>query len=610
MRATIRTLFTSTAVLLMALPGAVPSGVAAASRVQDGEPTAQACAAFGYGSERREARPLPLAGRQFAPSVGVAAPPPIGLPAVRPPPPPPVGLAAPAPVQEAVVTGSRVGAGDLLARRGGPSDLPGRYSRPPGAVETERYPDARPNSVMRVAEAPVSTFSIDVDTASYSNVRRFLNEGSLPPRDAVRVEELVNYFDYRYPAPASRNEPFRTFVAVTPSPWAAGKEIIHIGVQGYSPARTEKPPVNLTFLVDVSGSMAPEDRLPLARKALNLLIDELRPQDRVSMVVYAGAAGAVLQPTAGTDKLHMRCAVEALSAGGSTAGGQGLSLAYRLAKQNYRSGQVNRVILMTDGDFNVGVSDPSKLEDFVAEQRKTGIYLSVYGFGRGNYQDLRMQTISQAGNGTAAYVDSLREARKLFAYDFTRQVFPIADDVKIQVEFNPARVAEYRLIGYETRLLNREDFNNDSVDAGEVGAGASVTALYEITPPGGPTSVDPLRYGANPSRIPGLAREIANVKIRYKQPGGRTSALIEQTVNDGYRYQDVAAAPEATRWAEAVAAYGQKLRGDPWISDRYGWSDIARLARSAEGNDPLGLRAEFVDLVDKASTRQVQVGRR
>jgi Ca-activated chloride channel family protein len=317
----------------------------------------------------------------------------------------------------------------------------------------------------------------------------------------------------------------------------------------------------------------------------------------------------VLEPTAGAEKLHIRCAIQNLEAGGSTAGGAGLQRAYELAKRNFKPGQVNRVILMTDGDFNVGVADPAKLEDFVAEQRKSGVYLSVYGFGRGNYQDLRMQTISQAGNGTAAYVDSLREARKLFEQDFTHQVFPIADDVKIQVEFNPARVAEYRLIGYETRLLNREDFNNDRVDAGEVGAGASVTALYEITPVGGPVSVDPLRYQAPAARGP-RGGEIAFFRLRWKAPGATTSALYERPVTDRDAVASISAAPEQTRWAAAVAAYGQKLRGDPWMTDAYGWTQIADLARVARGEDPFGDKAEFVELVGKASQEQIRVGRR
>jgi Ca-activated chloride channel family protein len=400
--------------------------------------------------------------------------------------------------------------------------------------------------------------------------------------------------------PEKASEPFKPFVAVTPSPWSKGKQIVHIGLQGYDLNRSERPPLNLVFLVDTSGSMDEPDRLPLARRALNVLIDQLRPQDRVALVAYAGSAGEVMGPTTGVQKLKMRCALASLEAGGSTAGGEGLALAYKLARANYRQGGANRVVLMTDGDFNVGVADPSKLKDFVAEQRKTGVYLSVYGYGRGNYNDVMMQSLAQNGNGTAGYVDSLDEARKLFREDFSSSVFPIADDVKIQVEFNPARVSEYRLIGYETRLLKREDFNNDKVDAGEVGSGASVTALYEITPAGGPAASDPLRYqlelqGANDPR-----EEIAFLRVRYKLPHEQTSRLIERPIGGKDAVASLEQAPPSTRFALAVAAYGQKLRGDPWLGDSFGWREIAGLAQGASGGDDYGLKRQFVGLVGKA----------
>jgi Ca-activated chloride channel family protein len=336
------------------------------------------------------------------------------------------------------------------------------------------------------------------------------------------------------------------------------------------------------------------------------LIDQLRPQDRVAMVAYAGSAGAVLAPTDGRQKLKMRCALGALHSGGSTAGGQGLALAYALAKERFDPKAVNRVILLTDGDFNVGIADPAKLKDFVAQQRKTGIYLSVYGFGRGNYNDVMMQTLAQNGNGTAAYVDSLNEGRKIFRDDFGRSLFPIADDVKIQVEFNPAVVSEYRLIGYETRMLNREDFNNDRVDAGEVGSNASVTALYEITPVGATPSSDPLRYGARPAAAPVAGREIAYLKVRYKLPGQSTSRLIQRPIGGADVYGQVAAAPEAARWALAVAGFGQKLKGDPRLDEGFGWTQVAALAQGARGEDPFGLRAEFVQLARHAGeTRSI-----
>jgi Ca-activated chloride channel family protein len=578
--------------------------------VVDGAPSREACQPYGFVTDDRLSDDM--AARRPAPPMNVAAPPP-------PPPPPPPPIAAPQ-VGEFVTSGSRVPPGtqtwDITGVVGKTSpDSKGNASvyagfshqqarvPPPVIVrpnDTEKYPNATVNSVKRVAEAPVSTFSIDVDTAAYANIRRFLTEGVQPPRDAVRVEELVNYFDYAYPQPASAQEPFKAFVAVAPSPWAPGKQIVHIGLQGYGLGAGERPPLNLVFLLDVSGSMMPEDRLPLAVKALNLLIDQLKPQDHVSIAVYAGAAGQVLAPTPGYEKLKLRCALSALHAGGSTAGGQGLSLAYKLAEANFDPKAVNRVILMTDGDFNVGVTSERPLTDFVAEKRKSGVYLSVYGYGRGNYNDLMMQSLAQSGNGTAAYVDGLDEARKLFREDFTRGLFPIADDVKIQVEFNPARVAEYRLIGYETRLLNREDFNNDKVDAGEVGAGASVTALYELTPVSGPVSADPLRYQAEPQAKPGAGGELAFLRVRYKLPGQAQSHLMERPITDADWAKDLDQAPRSTRFALAVAAFGQKLRGDPYMGD-FGWSQVVGLAQTSEGDDTYGLRRQFVDLAAKAS---------
>ncbi len=584
--------------VLAASPGPIGGALAAApGEALDGEPTAAACARFGFRGSDEDDSPRLLSAPPLQPrgSAYAAVSPSVPAP---PPPPPPPSMAARARANVVELTARRAPKAPMQA----PSSM---FLGPPaGSIDTERYPDAQINPVKRVAEAPVSTFSIDVDTASYANVRRFLMDGRKPPRDAVRVEELVNYFDYGYPLPRASDQPFAAFVADAPSPWSRGKRIIHIGLQGYDLPRGERPPLNLVFLVDVSGSMSDDDRLPLAVKALNLLVDQLRPQDRVSLVVYAGAAGVVLEPTSGAEKLKLRCGLQALHAGGSTAGGEGLALAYRMAEQHLDKRAVNRVILMTDGDFNVGVADPEKLQDFVAEKRKTGIYLSVYGYGRGNYNDVMMQTLSQTGNGTAAYVDSLDEARKLFREDFRRSVFPIADDVKVQVEFNPAKVSEYRLIGYETRLLNREDFNNDQVDAGEVGAGASVTALYEITPAGGPESSDPLRYGGPPPTAGAgrAADELAFLKIRYKLPGQAISRLIERPITEADAFATLEAAPESTRFALAVAAYGQRLRADPYMDDRFSWNDIARLAEGARGEDSLGLRGQFVGLARSAGT--------
>ena len=471
------------------------------------------------------------------------------------------------------------------------------------AGEPARYPEAKPNPIRRTAEQPVSTFAIDVDTASYAVVRRFLTSGTKPPADAVRIEEMINYFPYDYPRPEAR-EVFRPFAAVAPSPWSPGKRLMHVALTGYDVERSERPPLNLVFLVDVSGSMEGPDRLPLAKKALGVLMDQLRPQDHVAMVVYAGESGGVLEPTSGRHKAKIMRAIRDLGAGGSTAGAEGLEHAYALARANFDEDAVNRVILMTDGDFNVGVTSESQLEDMVAEQRESGVYLSVYGFGQDNYQDRRMQAISQAGNGTAGYIDTLEEARKVFRDDVSSSLFPIADDVKIQVEFNPATVAEWRLLGYETRLLAREDFNNDRVDAGEIGAGATVTALYEITPVGGPLATDTLRYGREPegadAGTPRRADEIALLRFRFKRPGGTETALRERVISERDAYPTLDRAPESTRWAAAVAGYGQRLRDDPNLGPHFGWDRLERLAQGAKGEDPFGLRSEFLRLVRAA----------
>jgi Ca-activated chloride channel homolog len=520
--------------------------------------------------------------------------------AVMPPPPP-----APPPPP------SLVGRESMAMARAAPSAgaaLGGLYAQtapqpPPGSVDRDQYQDVAPNPVHQVAADPVSTFSIDVDTASYSNVRRFLSEGRLPPRDAVRVEELINYFSYDYPVPRDRTRPFSTTVSIVPSPWAQGRRLVHIGLKGYDITRAERPPLNLVLLIDVSGSMQPANRLPLALQGFRMLVDQLTARDKVAIVVYAGAAGAVLDPTSGADHARILAALDQLHAGGSTAGGEGLRLAYALAERNFDAHAVNRVMIATDGDFNVGINDPEQLQDFISRKRETGIYLSVLGFGGGNYNDALMQRLAQNGNGVAAYIDTLNEARKVLSDEAAGALFPIANDVKIQVEFNPAKVAEYRLIGYETRMLRREDFNNDKVDAGEIGAGHAVTAIYEITPPGGPTLNDPLRYqheAQAPSASSG--EEIAFLRIRYKLPGEDQSRLIERPITEADAAPSLARAPEATRWATAVAGYGQLMRGDPYLADSYGWNDVINLAQGARGRDEFGWRAEFVQLARTAST--------
>lgn len=631
MRTVIRQGFAAIAGLSMigaAPPPVLPDVPPPSRRVTDGEATPAACAPLGYDLTRGQ-RPIPTT-MPLARVPGVVPPPPPPPPLTPPPPrpravtpPPPVTLpiqptkkedrveyqgppvivpgpppppAPPAPSRPAVVGAETVVTSSRVVR-----PAPGQGWIAPPPADTERYPDARPNPVKRTATDPVSTFSIDVDTAAYANVRRFLRDGAPPPRDAVRVEEMINYFDYGYAAPTSANEPFAVSTTVAAAPWASGRQIVHVGLQGYELPTAQRKPLNLTFLVDVSGSMGSPDKLDLAKRAMNLAIDRLRPQDTLAVTYYAEGAGTTLAPTPGTDKLRMRCAVASLYASGGTAGATGMTNAYDQAQASFARDKVNRILMFTDGDFNVGVTDNKRLEDYVAEKRGTGIYLSVYGFGRGNYQDARMQAISQAGNGVAAYIGDLDEARRQFGDRFDRGAFPIADDVKIQVEFNPARVAEYRLIGYETRLLNEEDFNNDRVDAGEVGSGASVTAVYEITPVGGPTQMDARRYAsARPEAAPSArGNELGFIKVRYKLPGQPTSRLIEQPIRNPGSAASTQP-PEATRWALAVAAFGQKLRADPWMAPDYGWSQILEQAQGARGDDPYGERAEFVQLVRAA----------
>jgi Ca-activated chloride channel family protein len=474
------------------------------------------------------------------------------------------------------------------------------YARPPSTGD-ERYGDFKTNPVKLVSEEPVSTFSIDVDTAAYANVRRFLTDGTLPPMDAVRTEELINYFPYAYPLPESKEEPFRADVAVFDSPWDSGSQIVRIGLQGYDIPKTTRPPANLVFLVDTSGSMQDPDKLPLVKQSLRLLTEQMQPTDSISIVAYAGDAGVVLEPTKGSERMKILSAIEAFSAGGSTAGAEGIRQAYALAETSFQKNAINRVILATDGDFNVGITDPSELEDFVARKRDTGVYLSVLGFGTGNLNDLMMQKLAQAGNGNASYIDSLMEARKVLVDEMGSTIFTIANDVKIQIEFNPALVAEYRLIGYETRLLNREDFNNDKVDAGEVGSGHAVTALYEITAPDSKSRlVDDLHFQPKPDAPQPDSNALAWLKIRYKLPGETESRLIQQPIEAAAR-TSFEAAPAEARFAVAVAAFGQLLRKDPNVGSMT-LADVQRIAAGARGEDAFGYRGEFLRLVQVAQS--------
>ena len=468
----------------------------------------------------------------------------------------------------------------------------------------DRLQEFETNPVRSALENPVSTFSIDADTASYSFVRRSLKEGFLPQADTVRVEEMINYFPYDWKGPESAETPFNTTVTVMPTPWNGGTKLLHVAIKGYDVKPAEKPKANLVFLIDVSGSMNETDKLPLLQSAFRLLVNTLGPDDTVSIVTYAGEAGTVLEPTKASDKAKILNAIDTLKPGGTTAGAAGIAEAYRLAEQSFVKGGVNRVMLATDGDFNIGQTDDDDLKRMVEAKRESGVFLSVFGFGRGNLNDQMMQTIAQNGNGTAAYIDTLAEAEKVLVQDASSTLFPIAKDVKIQVEFNPQTVSEYRLIGYETRALKREDFNNDRVDAGEIGSGHAVTAIYEITPKGSPAQqIDDLRYGeATTNNEAGIANagEYAFVKIRYKAPDGDVSKLITTPVTAANEVPSFDAAGVDQRFSVAVAAFGQKLRNADQTAS-FGYDKIMEIATAARGADPFGYRAEFLSLVRLAS---------
>src|SRR5688500_7988144 len=474
------------------------------------------------------------------------------------------------------------------------------FAAPPLPGEGENYIATSDSAVKQVAVEQTSTFSIDVDTGAYSNVRRFLMNGQLPPKDAVRVEELINYFSYDYPKPEAGGAPFRVTTAVERTPWNPETYLVHVGIKGYEPPAGERPAANLVFLVDVSGSMDQPDKLPLLKAGMKMLTDQLRDDDKVTIVVYAGAAGLVLEPTAGKDKAKIKATLDRLQAGGSTAGGEGLALAYAKAKEAKIDGGINRIILATDGDFNVGTTDIGQLKDMVADARESGVSLTTLGFGEGNYNDALMEQIADVGNGNYGYVDSLKEAKRLLADQLNSTIQTIAKDVKIQIEFNPAVVAEYRLVGYENRALNREDFNNDKKDAGEIGAGHTVTAIYEIAIKGSKgLAVDPLRYGEHADeRADPNATEFAFLRLRYKAPDGDESKLIETPLLIS-ALKEPGAAPAEARFATAVAAFGQRLRGGDYIG-AFGYDQIAEVAREVRGADGEGYRAEFIELVEMA----------
>ncbi|MBT1705574.1 vWA domain-containing protein [Chryseosolibacter indicus] len=461
---------------------------------------------------------------------------------------------------------------------------------------TEEYATISENGFHDVRKDPLSTFSIDVDKASYSNVRRFLNYGQRPPVDAVRIEELVNYFSYDYKQPVDEH-PFAIHTEVSEAPWNKKHKLIHIGIQGREIPTDDLPPSNLVFLIDVSGSMDEPEKLPLVKQSFKMLVDKLRPQDHVAIVVYAGAAGKVLEPTPGNEKKKIISALDQLQAGGSTAGGEGLRLAYELAQQNYREKGNNRVIIATDGDFNVGESSNEEMEKLITEKRKDGIFLTVLGYGMGNYKDSKMEILADKGNGNYAYIDNISEARKTLVHEFGGTLFTIAKDVKLQLEFNPSKVKAYRLIGYENRLLKNEDFNNDKKDAGELGSGHTVTALYEVIPSGVKSEffdVDDLKYqNNNTEAIRTYTNELFTIKFRYKKSDKEVSRLITHSLVDNQT--PLFQTSDNFRWAASVAAFAMLLRESAYVNN-FSFDEVTALAQGAKGKDEEGYRAEFINL--------------
>jgi len=464
--------------------------------------------------------------------------------------------------------------------------------------DRDNYLPSNSNGVFQAATTPLSTFSVDVDTGSYANIRSYLSMGQLPPTDAVREEAFINYFDYNYSVPEDKSQPFATFTELAPAPWNDERHILRIGLQGYDLPASERKPSNLVFLVDVSGSMHDKNKLPLLVQSLTMMVKQLSARDTVSLVTYAGNVQVVLSPTKGKEKQTIINALKELKAGGGTYGESGIKMAYQEAKKAFIKGGVNRVILATDGDFNVGTTSIDALKDLIAEQRKQGISLTTLGFGRGNYNDAMMEQLANIGDGNHAYIDTLHEAQKVLLRQMSGTLQSIANDVKIQLEFNPAEVKEYRLIGYQNRLLKDEDFNNDKVDAGEIGVGHTVTALYEVTLAGNKGQVDELRY--QQKKMVSTSDELLQVKIRYKLPGDTESKLISQVVNKQQVLPDFNSASSDFKFATSVAAFAQKLKQSQYLGDM-NYQDIASIARANRGEDPFNYRGEFVNLVELAS---------
>ena len=472
-----------------------------------------------------------------------------------------------------------------------------------GDYNTEDYDNIVENKFLAATQNPLSTFSIDVDEASYSNVRRYLENGSIPPAGAVRIEEMINYFDYDYTKPTN-GEPFTVNTEISDCPWNPQHKLVHIGLQGKEIPVDNLPASNMVFLVDVSGSMNEANKLPLVQASMNMLVDQLREKDKVAIVVYAGSAGLVLPSTSGASKTKIKEAIDNLEAGGSTAGGEGIKLAYKTAKENFIKNGNNRIILATDGDFNVGASSDDELVRMIEQERKSGVFLSVLGYGMGNYKDNKMQQLADKGNGNHSYIDNISEARKVLVNEFGSTLFTIAKDVKIQIEFNPSKVQAYRLVGYENRMLASEDFNDDNKDAGELGSGHTVTALYEVIPVGVKDdftkSVDPLKYQSSEKKIfSNNPDEIMTIKLRYKKPDEDVSKLITHPVMDNHTA--VENTSNNFRFSAAVAEFGLMLRSSEY-KQQSSYSQVVSLAKGAKGTDDNGYRAEFIRLVQAATS--------
>ncbi len=510
---------------------------------------------------------------------------------------------APATPGSMVAKQSRVAKEQHFAVQSGvPSPNLDALRAPSEPLDRENYAHFDDNPLKRVMDHPVSTFSIDVDSGAYSNARRMLNGGRLPVQDAVRVEEFINYFGYDYVAPSDRSRPFNIITEVGPNPWNSKTHLLHVGLKGYEVPKSQIPASNLVFLIDVSGSMRSDDKIGLLKTSLKMLTRELRPADRISIVVYAGASGVVLEPVSGSEKGKIIAALDGLSAGGRTNGAAGIRLAYAMAEQAFVPDGINRVLLATDGDFNVGTTNFEALKDLVEEKRKTGISLTTLGFGTGNYNDHLMEQLADAGNGNYAYIDTLNEARKVLVEQMSATLQTIAKDVKIQIEFNPDVVAEYRLVGYENRMLAREDFNNDQVDAGEIGAGHTVTAIYEVAlADSAGQRVDLLRYQKERSLEADRSGELAFLRLRYKAPDGDISKLIEQPIRKADLKRNLTDTSVDFRFAAAVAGFGQLLRGGKYM-EQFDYDDVRTLASGARGRDAFGYRGEFVTLVNLAQS--------